>query len=214
MRRFSADWKLAGGFSALLFLIVAIGLVGISRIESLGKTVDDLGGRYFPMQQAALEMRVSNSLYAMSIRNYVFWRSARYLEAARSEIQRELTKYADYTEKGVRQYRESLIGLGAARWSDTSGNAYFRAITREDIGRIAVMRDLSEEEQKRMRSLHGATVPPHAMFLDVEREGKPYPARVTLGLSAIAMRLGAINTRITTQILEEALDALRSRPQI
>lgn len=67
----------------MLFLIVAIGLVGILQIQSLSKRVDELGGRYFPIQKAALEMRINNSLYATGIRNYIFWRSAKYLEAAR-----------------------------------------------------------------------------------------------------------------------------------
>ncbi|MFH1046418.1 MAG: ATP-binding protein [Candidatus Omnitrophota bacterium] len=83
------DWKLAGGFSALLLLIVAIGAIGMIQIQSLSKTVDALGRRYFPMQKAALEMRVNNSLYAMGIRNYIFWRSAKYLEAARTAANKE-----------------------------------------------------------------------------------------------------------------------------
>jgi len=83
------DWRLAGGFAALLFLIVAIGLIGIFQIQSLSRTVDELGRRHFPMQKAALEMRVKNSLYARGIRNYIFWRSARYLEAARGAADRE-----------------------------------------------------------------------------------------------------------------------------
>ncbi len=85
----AVDWKLAGGFSALLFLIVAIGLMGILQIQSLSKTVDALGRRYFPIQNAALQMRINNSLYAMGIRNYIFWRSAKYLEAARSAANQE-----------------------------------------------------------------------------------------------------------------------------
>ncbi|MBU4140455.1 MAG: sensor histidine kinase [Candidatus Omnitrophica bacterium] len=83
------DWRLAGGFASLLFLIVAIGLIGIFQIQSLSRTVDELGRRHFPMQKAALEMRVKNSLYARGIRNYIFWRSARYLEAARGAADRE-----------------------------------------------------------------------------------------------------------------------------
>jgi len=85
----AVDWKLAGGFTALLFLIVAIGLIGILQIQSLSKTVDELGRRYFPIQNAALEMRINNSLYAMGIRNYIFWRSAKYLEAARNAANQE-----------------------------------------------------------------------------------------------------------------------------
>ncbi len=110
MKKNTFDWRLAGGFVALLFLIVAIGLIGILQIQSLGKAVDALGRRYFPMQKAALEMRVSNSLYAMSIRNYIFWKSAKYLEAARgatnkeaiesavSAFDRQLTTYSSFAK--------------------------------------------------------------------------------------------------------------------
>ena len=72
------------GFSALLLLIVAIGLIGIFQIQSLSKTVDSLGRSYLPAQEAALKMRINNTLYAMGIRNYVFWKGSKYLEAARA----------------------------------------------------------------------------------------------------------------------------------
>jgi signal transduction histidine kinase len=76
------DWKLLAGFSALLFLIIVIGVIAIAQIRFLSGSVDALGKYYFTMQKAALEMRVNNSSYAMAVRNYVFWHSAKYLEAA------------------------------------------------------------------------------------------------------------------------------------
>jgi two-component system sensor histidine kinase DegS len=89
LKSHSVDWRLLAGFSALLFLIVCIGLIGIFQIQSLSKTVEDLGKRYFPIQKAALGMRINNTLYAMGIRNYIFWRSSKYLEAARAAANRE-----------------------------------------------------------------------------------------------------------------------------
>jgi len=89
VRKVSIDWKLVGGFIALLFLIVVIGAVGISQIQFLSKRVDDFGNYYFPLQKAALEMRINNSLYARGIRNYIFWRSARYLEAVKAGANQE-----------------------------------------------------------------------------------------------------------------------------
>ena len=83
MRKSPIDWRLVGGFSALLFLMVAIGAIGISQIQFLSERVDKFGKYYFPLQKAALEMRINNSLYARGIRNYIFWRSSRYLEAAK-----------------------------------------------------------------------------------------------------------------------------------
>jgi len=76
------DWKLAAGFGALLFLIVVIGFIGISQIQALSRAVDDLGKTYLPMQRAILEMKINSGLYAMRIRNYIFWRGSKYLEAA------------------------------------------------------------------------------------------------------------------------------------
>ena len=84
MKKTTTDWKLLGGFSALLFLIIALGMVGVFQIQSLNKTIDNLGKKYFPLQRAALEMKANNNLYVMGVRNYVFWKGSRYLEAVRT----------------------------------------------------------------------------------------------------------------------------------
>lgn len=132
MKRVLGDWRLAGGFSALLLLIVAIGLIGINQIQSLSRTVDELGRRYFPMQKAALEMRINNSLYARGIRNYIFWRSDKYLEAAKDAVnrqainaaqlsfQRQLAGYTSFARtaveqewiKRIRVLEQELYGVG------------------------------------------------------------------------------------------------------
>ncbi|MEA3560509.1 MAG: ATP-binding protein [Candidatus Omnitrophota bacterium] len=138
MKRYLADWKLLAGFGGLLFLIICIGLIGILQIQSLSRTVEDLGKRYFPIQKSALGMRVNNTLYAAAVRNYVFWRSSRYLEAARAAAKQEaiytsqvafdrhLTDYSSYTqdveqqkwvekirtlETGLRQKGEQIVSL-------------------------------------------------------------------------------------------------------
>lgn len=77
-----ADWKMVLGFGGLLFLITAIGLIGIRQIQGLSKVVSHLARVDVPLQNAVLEMKSSNSKYAMGIRSYMFWRSAKYLEAA------------------------------------------------------------------------------------------------------------------------------------
>ena len=132
MKRVLGDWRLVGGFSALLLLIVAIGLIGINQIQSLSRTVDELGRRYFPMQKAALEMRINNSLYARGIRNYIFWRSDKYLEAAKDAVnrqainiaqldfQRQLAGYTSFARtaveqewiKRIRVLEQELYGVG------------------------------------------------------------------------------------------------------
>jgi len=81
-RRITVDWGMVAGFSGLLFLIIAVGLIGIRQIENLNRVVSYLAKTDMPMQNAVLEMKSSNSKYAMGIRSYMFWRSAKYLEAA------------------------------------------------------------------------------------------------------------------------------------
>jgi signal transduction histidine kinase len=132
------EWRLLAGFSALLFLIVAIGLIGIFQIRSLSKTVDSLGRNYLPAQESALKMRINNNLYAMGIRNYVFWKGSKYLEAARAtadlgivqraakEFDRQLDIYASHlwldeqrqwvkeisaSERELRAVGSGIIGL-------------------------------------------------------------------------------------------------------
>jgi signal transduction histidine kinase len=92
--RISSDWKLLGAFSASLIIVIIIGLIGIFQIQFLFTKVDILGSRYLPMQVATLELKVSNNLYAMGIRNYAFWKSSRYLEAARAAADLEAVEQA------------------------------------------------------------------------------------------------------------------------
>ena len=132
MKKVSIDWKLVGGFSALLFLMVVIGAVGISQIQFLSKRVDDFGEYYFPLQKTALELRINNSLYAKGIRNYIFWRSARYLEAAKAGADKQainsaqeafdnrLADYAAFAQTSteaehvdvINQLQQELRGIG------------------------------------------------------------------------------------------------------
>ena len=121
MKKYSVEWRLLAGFSALLLLIIAIGLIGIFQIQSLSKIVDNLGRSCLPVQEAALKMRISNNLYAMGIRNYVFWEGSKYLEAARAttdlgivqraakEFDRQLDIYAFHVRlKEQRQWVEKI----------------------------------------------------------------------------------------------------------
>ena len=74
--------RLLFAFAFLISLILVIGLVGISRIQGLSRRIENLGKRNLSLEGAVLEMRVNNTIYAMGIRNYVFWRVSRYLGAA------------------------------------------------------------------------------------------------------------------------------------
>ncbi|MCG2713369.1 MAG: histidine kinase [Candidatus Omnitrophica bacterium] len=74
--------RLLFAFAFLILLILVIGLVGISRIQGLSRRIENLGKRNLSLEGAVLEMRINNTIYAMGIRNYVFWRVSRYLGAA------------------------------------------------------------------------------------------------------------------------------------
>jgi signal transduction histidine kinase len=83
MEKKSIDWRLLSGFAALLFLIIVIGFIGIYQIQSSVDTVIRLGEDHLPVQRSILGMRISNSLYATEVRNYVFWKGSKYLESAK-----------------------------------------------------------------------------------------------------------------------------------
>ncbi|MCF7887580.1 MAG: MCP four helix bundle domain-containing protein, partial [Candidatus Omnitrophica bacterium] len=92
MKKQLFDWRLLAGFTALLLLIVGIGVIGIFQIQSLAKITSDLGQNYLPIQRAVLEMRINNNFYARGVRNYFLWESSKYLEAARVVVGLERIK--------------------------------------------------------------------------------------------------------------------------
>jgi len=112
------EWRLILGFSVLLLLILLIGIIGIYQIQFLSKKVEILGKRYFPIQRAILGMKVSNNLYAMHIRNYVFWKFSRYLEAARFSVTPELIKETQMSfEKNLDIYSKLIKTQKEKKWS-------------------------------------------------------------------------------------------------
>lgn len=90
----SSGWKLFGAFGASLIIVVIIGLIGIFQIQFLSAKVDILGSHYLPLQAASQELKVSNNLYVMEIKNYAFWKGSRYLEAARAAPDLEVAQQA------------------------------------------------------------------------------------------------------------------------
>ncbi len=71
--------KLLFAFAFLILLTLLIGLFGIMQIERLSRKIEALGRYNLMRQNAVLEMRINNAIFAMGIRNYIFWRSSRYL---------------------------------------------------------------------------------------------------------------------------------------
>ncbi|MCM8789412.1 MAG: ATP-binding protein [Candidatus Omnitrophica bacterium] len=75
------DRKLQTAFTALIFLTLSVGLIGIYQIQLSSKRIEELGSRHLKLEKAVLEMRVNNTIYAMGIRNYAIWKISRYLGA-------------------------------------------------------------------------------------------------------------------------------------
>jgi len=73
--------KLLLAFTFLITLTLLICLFGIAQIRGLSRKIEDLGRHNLKRQSAVLEMRINNAIYAMGIRNYVYWRAFRYLNA-------------------------------------------------------------------------------------------------------------------------------------
>jgi len=73
--------KLLFAFAFLILLTLLIGLFGIMQIERLSRKIENLGRYNLTRQNAVLQMRINNAIFAMGIRNYIFWRSSRYLSA-------------------------------------------------------------------------------------------------------------------------------------
>lgn len=81
-RRLPVDWNTVAGFAGLLFLIILVGLIGIAQIRDLSRVAATLAKTDIPLQNAILGMKSQNNRYAMAIRNYMFWKGTRYLDAA------------------------------------------------------------------------------------------------------------------------------------
>ncbi len=123
---------MAAGFGGLIFLIVAIGLVGIRQIQDLSRVIGHLAKVDIPLQAAVADMKSANSKYAAGIRNYMFWRGAKYLEAAAiagkfapagsptDSFDRQLVKYASLAVtpqqkawvETLKKGRDSLLDIG------------------------------------------------------------------------------------------------------
>lgn len=84
LARFPIDWKMVLGFGGLLLLTMAIGLVGIQQIKDLSAIITHLARIDIPVQNAVVQMKSANNQYANGIRSYIFWKGAKYLDAAPS----------------------------------------------------------------------------------------------------------------------------------
>ncbi|RKY40964.1 MAG: hypothetical protein DRP85_07520 [Candidatus Makaraimicrobium thalassicum] len=139
MRKYSVDWRLLGGFGALLFFIVIIGAIGIFQIQSLSETVDALGKSYLPMQRAILEMKTNNGLYAMRIRNYIFWKNSKYLEAASAGANlRMINAAAEAFDRNLAVYSSHIQSDKQRQWAEriSASQQELRAMGKKIIGLV------------------------------------------------------------------------------
>ncbi|MCK4994940.1 MAG: hypothetical protein KAS13_07860 [Candidatus Omnitrophica bacterium] len=93
--------KILISFGLFLVLTLSIGSIGISQIYSLSNIIKELGESYLARERVILEMKINNALYAMGVRNYVFWRVSKYLQAAsiasdKSFIEKSSSKFKHY----------------------------------------------------------------------------------------------------------------------
>lgn len=117
--------KLLFAFAFLILLTFLIGLVGISQIQGLSRKIEALGKNNLRLESAVLEMRINNKVYAMGIRNYVFWRSSRYLGALAMAITPEkLTEAGENFKKQLEVYRTSAYLPEQKEWADQMGVSF------------------------------------------------------------------------------------------
>ncbi len=77
-------------------------MIGVSQIISFSTIIEDLGSRQVPRQRIILELKNYNSLYAMGVRNYVFWKNSKFLQAA------SIASDIDTIEKNLKQFKNNL----------------------------------------------------------------------------------------------------------
>ncbi|MFA5005455.1 MAG: hypothetical protein WC561_04985, partial [Candidatus Omnitrophota bacterium] len=117
--------KLLFAFAFLILLTFLIGLVGISQIQGLSRKIEALGKNNLRLESAVLEMRINNKVYAMGIRNYVFWRSSRYLGALAMAITPEkLTEAGENFKKQLEVYRTNAYLPEQKEWADQMGVSF------------------------------------------------------------------------------------------
>ncbi|MCK5451723.1 MAG: MCP four helix bundle domain-containing protein [Candidatus Omnitrophica bacterium] len=152
MKRKTIDLRLSAGFASLLIFIAVIGGIGIVQIQNLSGTVDKLGSKYLPMQKSILAMRANNGVYAMEIRNYIFWQSSRYLEAASAAADLATIKnVADNFDENLAVYRALAHKEDQKQWADRVAVSQAELRTLGDL--IIGIADKMEKEEVEKEAL-------------------------------------------------------------
>ncbi|MCK9572482.1 MAG: histidine kinase [Candidatus Omnitrophica bacterium] len=117
--------KLLFAFAILILLTFLTGLVGMSQVRGLNRRIVSLGRHNLRMESAVLEMRINNKVYAIGIRNYVFWRASRYLGAVSMAIKPEkVIEAGENFKKQLEFYRQSAYLPLQKEWADEVGVSF------------------------------------------------------------------------------------------
>ena len=117
--------KLLLAFIFLISLTLLIGLGGITQIQRLTRKIEDLSKNNLSLESAVLEMRIKNANYAMGIRNYVYWRSARYLSAVSMSVgANKIISAGEGFEQQLQLYRQNAYLSVQKEWASQASIAF------------------------------------------------------------------------------------------
>ncbi|MFH1414130.1 MAG: sensor histidine kinase [Candidatus Omnitrophota bacterium] len=142
--------RLQIAFGLLILLTVGIGAVAIMQIQGLSQRVEVLGRRNLSLEKAVLEMRRNNTIYAMGIRNYVFWKVSRYLDAAPMAINlEEILKAAEYFREQLEIYRSLAYSGEQKQWVEQIAGSFGKlSAVGNQIVELANSNQLNKVEEK------------------------------------------------------------------
>lgn len=117
--------KLLLAFLVLILLTLLIGLFGMFQIQGLSRKIENLGKYNLKRQSAVLEMRINNAIYAMGIRNYIFWRTSRYLGAIPMAANvGKVLEAGNNFKKQLEVYRENAYSNQEKEWANQVASSF------------------------------------------------------------------------------------------
>lgn len=203
---------LLAGFGIFLLLTFSIGVIGFLQIRSLAGAINEFGRLYLPRERVVLEMKNSNALYAMRVRNYVFWRVSRYLQAVsaasdKKAVERLTAEFNQYLQSysSLAETSEQKGWVNALqKWNRElvdSGNELLAMADGENPDREQISKLLMAFENKyyRIDDFLSVTVSKYNLA-DIENKLKEAAEQKDLSMSllltslALSMALGAAIT--------------------
>lgn len=140
--------KLLVAFGFLISLTLVIGVVGISQIQGLMRKIEDLGKNNLTLESAVLEMRINNANYALGVRNYVYWHSARYLGAVPMAADADkIFLFGESFKRQLQLYRQSAYLNQQKEWALQAqlffeelfalGKKIIQSVDQEESGKVS-----------------------------------------------------------------------------